>query len=197
MAERPARARAPLPEPVFFASAAELRRWFARHAASATELHVGFVKQHTGRAGLSWPQSVDEALCVGWIDGVRQRIDDEHYRIRFTPRKRGSHWSDVNIRRVAELEAEGRMQPAGLAAFQARTEARSRQAAYEQRRELALAPAELKSFRRNATAWKFFATTPPSYRHRETWRIVSAKRPETRARRLALLIAACAEGRRL
>lgn len=184
-------------EPTFFADADALRRWFARHAATATELHVGFVKRHTGRAGLSWPQSVDEALCFGWIDGVRHRIDDEHYRIRFTPRKRGSHWSAVNIRRVAELQAAGRMQPAGLEAFGARTEARSRRAAYEQDHDVAFGAAELKAMKSNKAAWRYFEASPPWYRRKATWIVISAKRPETRVRRLEKLIAACAEGRQI
>ena len=182
--------------PTFFDSPAHLRKWFARNGATAGELIVGFMKVSTGKAGLSWPEAVDEALCVGWIDGVRHRLDDERYKIRFTPRKSGSHWSAVNIRRVAELQAQGRMQPAGLAAFAARTEARSRRASYEQGENVVFGDAELKLFRKHKAAWRFFESTPPGYRRRVTWRVVSAKRPETRAKRLAELIAASAEAKR-
>ena len=190
----PAAAAAPL----FLDGPEALRDWFARHAATSTELVVGFVKTHTGRAPLTWPQSVDEALCVGWIDGVRTRIDDEHYKIRFTPRKPSSHWSAVNIRRVAEVAAQGRMTPAGLAAFAARTEERSVRASYEQRDEdVAFDAASLRELQRHPQAWQWFQAQPPGWRKQMTWRVMNAKRADTRDRRLALLIAACAEGRRL
>ena len=182
--------------PTFFESAQQLGRWFDQHAATASELSVGFLKAGTGRAGLTWPQAVDEALCVGWIDGVRHRIDDEHYRIRFTPRQPNSRWSAVNILRVSELQALGRMKPAGLAAFAARTEARSRTASYEQG-DMALSADDLAIFRRHKQAWKFFESTPPSYRRKAIWLVISAKRPDTRIRRLTQLIEACAEGRRI
>ena len=181
-------------EPIFFADAAALRDWFASHAENAKDLHVGFVKKGTGRGELTWPQAVDEALCVGWIDGIRHRIDDERYRIRFTPRRPGSHWSALNIARVAELEAHGRMQPAGRAAFAARTEERSRQASYEQRDEAAFGAEEARLFRENRTAWSFFSDCPPGYQRKATWIVMSAKRPETRQRRLLQLIAGCAKG---
>ncbi len=184
------------PSPHFFDSPEALRDWFTQHAASSTELIVGFVKTATGRAGLTWPQSVDEALCVGWIDGIRHRLDDEHYKIRFTPRKPGSHWSAVNIKRVPELQAEGRMTPAGLAAFEARTEARSRRASYEQE-TVALPPEDLRTFKAHRAAWRFFSATPPGYQRKVIWRVISAKRADTRARRLAQLIEACGRGERL
>src|SRR5215467_6915161 len=113
-------------EPTYFSSAAAFRRWLDGNATSAHELIVGFKKRHTGNPGLSWPEAVDEALCVGWVDGVRRRIDGERYQIRFTPRRRGSTWSAVNIARVAVLRQEGRMKPAGLAAFAHRAERKSR-----------------------------------------------------------------------
>lgn len=182
--------------PTFFDSPEELRKWFAKHAATAAELIVGFTKTSTGRAGLTWPQAVDEALCVGWIDGVRHGLDAERYKIRFTPRKPRSHWSAKNINRVAELEALGRMRPAGLAAFAARTEARSRRASYEQEAEIVFGDEALQAFRKHKAAWRFFAAQPPGYRRKVTWLVISPKRPETRAKRLAHLIAMSAEGKR-
>ena len=184
-------------EPTFFASADHFRQWLSAHGTDATELVVGFVKTHTGRAPMTWPQAVDEALCFGWIDGVRHRIDDDHYRIRFTPRKTTSHWSAVNIKRVPELEAEGRMTPAGLAAFALRTEARSRKASYEQDGFPELSPEQTKAFRKNKAAWAFYEKLPAGYRRQVNWLIISAKQQATRDRRFAILVAACAEGRRL
>src|SRR5688572_17013681 len=119
-------------EPTYFESSAALKRWFSKNATTARELVVGFMKVGSGAASVAWPEAVDEALCVGWIDGVRHRIDDRRYRIRFTPRKAGSNWSAVNIKRATGLAAEGRMKPAGLAAFAQRTEAKSKTASYEQ-----------------------------------------------------------------
>ena len=184
-------------QPTFFADPAELRDWFQAHADEGGELYVGYWKKGTGKPSVTWPESVDEALCVGWIDGVRRRIDDDSYLIRFTPRKAGSTWSAVNIARVAELTAEGRMQPAGLAAFERRRPARSGTYAYEQREAAELSPDQLAEFRATPGAWEFFETQPPSYRRTAVWWVVSAKRPETRARRLAQLVVDSAAGRRL
>ncbi len=180
----------------FFEDATALRAWFTAHSAHASELLVGFMKTHTGNATLTWPHAVDEALCVGWIDGVRTRVDDHRYSIRFTPRTATSHWSAVNIRRVPELEAEGRMTAAGLAAFARRTEARSRRASYEQPEFPELSAAELAEFRRNAVAWAYYEQLPPGYRRKVNWIVSSAKRDATRAKRFAALVAACAAGRR-
>jgi uncharacterized protein YdeI (YjbR/CyaY-like superfamily) len=184
-------------EPTYFASAAAFRGWLQRHAATSREIVVGFMKRATGAPSITWPEAVDEALCVGWIDGVRHRIDDERYKIRFTPRKPGSVWSAVNIARFEALQAEGRMQPAGVAAFEKRSEARSRIYSHEQAHVDELPPDEVRLFRRHPAAWKFFEAQPPSYRKRMLWRLASAKQPATRARRLQTLIEACAEGRRL
>lgn len=184
-------------EPTYFRNAAQLRRWFARNAGTADELIVGFMKSGSGQASITWPEAVDEALCVGWIDGVRHRIDDARYRIRFTPRKAGSNWSDVNIRRVAELEAQGRMTPAGREAFARRTESRSRTASYEQPATLEFTAADAKRFSAYPGAWQFYQSLPPGYRKKITWWVVSAKRQETRDKRLDQLIEACACGRRL
>ena len=183
-------------EPVYFADAGEFRDWLARHHADSNELNVGFYKRGTGAATMTWPQSVDEALCFGWIDGVRKRVDAERYQIRFTPRKPGSIWSAINIAKVAALSAAGRMQAPGLAAFALRSEAKSRIYAYETR------PAELiepyaSEFRAHADAWAFFQTQPASYRRTLTWWVINAKQEATRQRRLLQLITESAAGRRV
>jgi uncharacterized protein YdeI (YjbR/CyaY-like superfamily) len=182
--------------PVFFESPAALRRWFARNAATAAELVVGYMKRGTGVASVTWPESVDEALCVGWIDGVRKRIDDERYQIRFTPRKPRSNWSNINIARVKALKAEGRMQAAGLAAFAARDRKQPPRGSYEQKKPVMLPPKDLKAIRANAKAWKYYQTLPPGYVRLISWWILSAKKPETRAKRLNAVIAKCAAGKR-
>jgi uncharacterized protein YdeI (YjbR/CyaY-like superfamily) len=181
---------------VYFRRPADLRRWFARNHGTAAVVWVGFHKVGTGEASVTWPESVDEALCVGWIDGVRKRIDERRYAIRFTPRKPGSTWSAVNIRRAEALVVQGRMQPAGLKAFAARREEKSAIYSYEQR------PADLVEpyaglFRRNRAAWRHFRAQPPGYRRTATWWVVSAKKEPTRLARLAKLVEASAQGRRL
>jgi uncharacterized protein YdeI (YjbR/CyaY-like superfamily) len=181
-------------EPIFFARPAEFRAWLAAHHGTERELWVGFHKKASGRPSITWPESVDEALCVGWIDGIRKSVDAESYKIRFTPRKRTSTWSAVNIRRVAELTRDGRMKPSGLAAFEARMEAKSGIYSYEQRAAATLDPAAEKQFRANKKAWEFFQAQPPWYRKTAVWRVISAKRPETRQKRLADLIAQSAAG---
>lgn len=179
-----------------FATPAELRKWLARHHANAQELWVGFHKKGSSKPSITWPESVDEALCVGWIDGVRKSLGEESYVIRFTPRKATSIWSVVNVNRVAALTAESRMQPAGLAAFEARTQKKTGIYAFEQE-TAELSAADIRTFKRNKAAWKFFEAQPPGYRHQMIWRITSAKREETRARRLLKLIEASAVGTRL
>ena len=183
-------------KPTFFATPDDFRRWLERNHDKASELLVGFYKKDSGRPSITWPESVDQALCFGWIDGVRKRIDDVSYTIRFTPRKRGSNWSAVNIRRVEELTKLELMQPAGLRAFELRTPEKSGIYAYENApRELSAADA--KKFRANKKAWAYFNAQAPSYRRVAIYWIMSAKREETRARRLALLIDDSANGRRL
>jgi len=183
-------------KPIFFETPAELRRWLERNHDKAAELLVGFYKKDSGRRSMTWPESVDEALCFGWIDGVRKRIDDVSYTIRFTPRKRGSNWSAVNIRRVGELTKLGLMQPAGLKAFEARTAEKSAIYAYENAPK-ELPAAEEKKFRANRKAWTYFNAQAPSYRRVAIYWVMSAKREETRARRLALLIDDSGHERRL
>jgi uncharacterized protein YdeI (YjbR/CyaY-like superfamily) len=183
--------------PIYFATPADLRDWFTANASTATELWVGFHRRRTGEPSVTWPEAVDEALCVGWIDGVRRSIDDDRYAIRFTPRKARSTWSAVNIRRAGELIAEGRMQAAGLAAFERRSDDRAAIYSYEQRHHAELAPEEQAALDANEAARAFWDRQPPSYRRTATYWVVSAKRPETRARRLATLIEDSAAGRRI
>ena len=183
--------------PTFFATSADFRAWLKKHAATSTELIVGFHKKGTGTPSIIWQESVDEALCVGWIDGVRKRIDDDTYQIRFTPRKPTSIWSAINIARIADLTSQGRMQPAGLAAFALRSEAKSSIYAYEQRDSAALTPDFEARFRKHKNAWAFFEAQPPGYRKQMIWRIVSAKQEATREKRLLKLVEASNEGRRL
>jgi uncharacterized protein YdeI (YjbR/CyaY-like superfamily) len=185
-------------EPTFFATPEPWRAWLAEHSATSTELLVGFHKKGSGRPSITWPESVDEALCFGWIDGVRRRIDDESYAIRFTPRSGRSTWSAVNIRRVAELTAEGRMQPAGLAAFEQRSVERSVVYSYEQEPASTALPAEYEErLRADAAAAEFFDRQPASYRRAVIHWITTAKQETTRLRRLDQLMAECAQGRRL
>lgn len=182
---------------LFFPTPANFRAWLTANHATAQQLWVGFHKKDSGRPSITWPQSVDEALCVGWIDGIRKAIDSESYKIRFTPRKAISTWSAVNIGRVAELTRTGRMQQAGLEAFARRVEQKSGIYAYENRAAARLRAADEKQFRAAAVAWAFFAAQSPSYRAVASWWVTSAKRPETRDKRLASLISASSERRRI
>lgn len=178
----------------FFKTAVELRKWFAAHHADSTELWVGYYKKGSGKPSITWPESVDEALCVGWIDGIRKSIDEVSYTIRFTPRKPRSIWSAVNMRRAEELIKLGLMQPAGLAAYQAREENRSGIYSYEQR-SADLPEPYAKKLKRNKAAWDFYQSQPPSYRKAVNWWVLSAKKEETRLKRLDKLIADSASGR--
>ena len=182
-------------EPRFFATPQDFRAWLEEHHSDAGELLVGYYKKGSGRPSITWPESVDEALCFGWIDGIRRRIDDESYSIRFTPRRARSIWSAVNIARAGELIAEGRMTPAGLAAFEVRDEARSAIYSYEQRRKAKLEPEQEARLRADPAAWEWFQSRPPSWRQGAIYWITSAKKPETRERRLATLIEDAAAGR--
>ena len=184
-------------EPLFFATSNEFRSWLEKHHATATELLVGFHKKGTGRASMTWTESVREALCFGWIDGIRRSLGEEAYTIRFTPRKPRSNWSSLNVRHVEELIREGRMAPAGLAAYEARTPERTGVYAFEQRHAARLEPQQEERFRADSKAWEFFEAQPVSYRQTAIYWVVSAKRRETRARRLEALMADSAAGRRL
>jgi len=173
--------------PAFFSSPALLRRWFERHHAERTELLIGFYKKGSGRPSVTYSEALDEALCVGWIDGVRRSLDSDSYTIRFTPRKPFSYWSAINRRRAAALEAAGRMGPAGLAAFERRDLTAPRKYSFENK-PTRLAPSLEKRFRANARAWAFFAAQPPGYRRTAIFYVMSAIQDETKARRLAKLI---------
>ncbi len=181
----------------FFPTPAAFRRWLRKHHKTENALLVGFYRKASGRPSITWPESVDEALCFGWIDGIRRRIDAESYSIRFTPRRPLSTWSAINIGRVKVLKAAGRMEPHGLAAFARRTAEKSATYAYEQRKTAELPAADRKQLRAVPKAWAYFKSLPPSHRHLMAWWVTSARQEATRARRLARLIAACAEGRRL
>ena len=183
------------PEVHFFANPAELRDWFDANHETAAELWLGYHKKATGRPTVSWSDAVDEALCVGWIDSVRYSIDAERSRQRFTPRRKGSNWSSINIAKVAQLTAEGRMRPAGLRAFEQRSEAKSGVYSYENRHLAEFSAAEEAAFRAEMAAWAWFESRPQSFRTHATWWVVSAKRDETRERRFAELVAESAAGR--
>jgi uncharacterized protein YdeI (YjbR/CyaY-like superfamily) len=180
----------------YFRSPTELRKWFTAHHDTVRELWVGFHKKSTGKPSITWPESVDEALCVGWIDGVRKTVDDSSYTIRFTPRKAESVWSGVNIKKAEALIAKGRMRPEGLKAFRARKENRSGIYSYEQRAARLEEPYG-SLLRKNKAAWDFFQAQPPGYRKTIGWWVVSAKKEETRLKRLDKLIDASVRGRRL
>ena len=178
----------------FLSSPDELRDWFDANHATATELWLGHHRKSTGRPTIAWSDAVDEALCVGWIDGVRFSLDDERFAQRFTPRRKGSNWSAINVQKVAELTKQGRMRPAGLAAFEQRTPDRTGVYSYE--REAATFTAdEEERFRADTAAWADWQRRAPSYRRAVTYWVVSAKQPDTRARRLASLIEASVAGR--
>jgi uncharacterized protein YdeI (YjbR/CyaY-like superfamily) len=183
--------------PTFFETSESFAAWLEKHGAAESELIVGYYKRGAQRGTMSWPESVDAALCFGWIDGVRKRIDEHSYQIRFTPRKPTSIWSRINIERARVLKRDGKMREAGLKAYSHRREDKSRIYSYEQQKTAALERSDELRFRKAKAAWKFFEAQPPSYRQLVIWRIVSAKRPETRERRLADLIKASQERRRL
>lgn len=175
-------------KPRFFATAADLRAWLVANHTTATELLVGFYKRGSGKPRITWPELVDEALCFGWIDGVRKGIDEVSYSIRLTPRTPRSVWSAVNIARAGELTRQGRMHSASIAAFERRSDQRSRIYSYEQRNAARLGSDAARRFRANKKAWAFFQAQPPGYRKTAIWWVISAKRDETRAKRLATLI---------
>ena len=180
-------------EPRFFATSTEFRAWLERITPSVSCWSAS--TRRARAASITWPEAVDEALCFGWIDGVRRSIDEQSYSNRFTPRRPRSNWSAINIKRAHELIEEGRMTPAGLAAFEARTAGRSAVYSYEQRHEARLDAEQEARFRGEAAAWEWFQGRPPSFRRAAVYWVTSAKRAETRERRLASLIEAAAEGR--
>lgn len=180
----------------YFPDAASFRSWLRKNHVSATELTVAFHRIATGRKTITYPEALDQALCFGWIDGVRHSLGDGAYTIRFTPRKHKSNWSYINIRRAKELIRLKCMTPAGLKAFEKRKE-RQNVRHSEERKNSKFSPAQSKSFRANPTAWQFFQSQPPSYRSVCTFWVVSAAKEETRERRLQQLISDSAAGRRI
>jgi uncharacterized protein YdeI (YjbR/CyaY-like superfamily) len=181
-------------KPTFFATPSEFRAWLEEHHHKAQELCVGFYKKNSGKPSITWPEAVDEALCLGWIDGVRKGIDDVSYTIRFTPRKPRSTWSAVNVKRARELASQGLMRPAGLKVFEERAGEKSGIYAYEQE-NARLDDAYEQQFRANKKAWDFFQTQAAWYRKTATWWVISAKKEETRQKRLATLIENSEQGR--
>jgi uncharacterized protein YdeI (YjbR/CyaY-like superfamily) len=184
----------PAERPTYFATPEEFRAWLEEHHASAKELWVGFHKKSTGKPSITWPEAVDQALCFGWIDGIRKSVDSDSYMNRFTPRRPRSNWSAVNIARVKELTAAGLMRPAGIAAFEKRTEENSAVYSYEQK-DVQLGEEYERQFRANRAAWTYFQAQPPWYRRTASRWVTGAKREETRRKRLAALIEDSAHGR--
>ncbi|HKS30983.1 MAG TPA: YdeI/OmpD-associated family protein [Chthoniobacterales bacterium] len=183
--------------PIFFATSDDFRAWLEKYHQITTEQWVGFHRKSSGHASITWPEAVDEALCFGWIDGLRKTIDARKYKIRFTPRRPSSIWSAINSARIRELIREGRVRLAGRTAFQKRTAAKSHVYSYENRKAAKLSSAQTKLFRVETAAWKFFQRQPKSYRQTAIWWVVSAKRSPTRENRLQRLIASSKDGRRL
>jgi len=177
--------------PLFFATPAAWRRWLAQNHARSKEVLVGFHKRASGKPSITWPESVDEALCYGWIDGIRRRLDDHSYTIRFTPRRIGSTWSLINVGRVQALTKLRRMRQAGTRAFKARSVKKTGVGSYEQRGTVAFSRPLERFFRARPEAWTFFTAQPPGYQRMATWWVVSAVKEETRHRRLERLVEQC------
>ena len=180
----------PAPKPrdvIFFTSPEELRAWFDEHHETADELWVGYHRKATATPTVTWPEAVDEALCVGWIDGIRYRLDDTRHAQRFTPRRKGSIWSAINTKRAGELISEGRMRPAGRTAFEARSPEKTAIYSYE-RETAAFSDDQQRRFEADASAWAFFQAQAPSWRRAITHWVSSAKRDETRERRFNQLL---------
>jgi uncharacterized protein YdeI (YjbR/CyaY-like superfamily) len=181
----------------FFATAAELRAWFEQHHETAPELLVGYWKKGTGGVGVSHPEAIEQALCFGWIDSVARRLDDRRYQVRFTPRRRSSVWSAVNVAKIAELTERGLMYPAGLRAFDQRKTDQVGVYSYENPESAQLTAEQTALIQANPLAWEWFSRQTPAYRRSATHWVITAKRPETRARRLAQLIGDSAQGRKV
>jgi uncharacterized protein YdeI (YjbR/CyaY-like superfamily) len=183
-------------KPRFFATPDRFRAWLERNHDRETEVWVGFHRKGSAKPSLTWPEAVDQALCFGWIDGIRKRIDDTSYMNRFTPRRPTSTWSEVNVKRATELIELGLMTPAGMRAFEARRANRTGIYSYEQRPK-DLPARYARRFRANVRAWKAWRAMPPSYRKAATWWVISAKREETRERRLTTLVETTSRGERI
>jgi uncharacterized protein YdeI (YjbR/CyaY-like superfamily) len=185
------------PKPTFFPTPADFRAWLEAHHDKFRELLVGFYKKDSGKPSITWPESVEVALCFGWIDGVRKSLNETSYTIRFTPRKPTSTWSSININLVRKLTKQGLMHPAGLKAFAARSEKKSGIYAYEQRKTARFTRDQEKQFRANKSAWEFFRSQAPWYQRVCTYRVITAKKKETRLMRLSELIAHSQNQRRM
>ncbi|HLA55586.1 MAG TPA: YdeI/OmpD-associated family protein [Flavobacterium sp.] len=183
-------------EPQFFKTPEDFRKWFAKNHDKEKEVIVGFYKKGSGKPSMDWSESVDQALCYGWIDGVRKSIDADSYCIRFTPRKPTSIWSTINIKKIEELTKKGLMKPAGIAAFEKRTEARSGIYSFENEAKT-LAPLYEKQFMSDKKAWAFFSAQPPGYKRLNIFRVMSAKQEKTQLSRLKKLIAASKAEKRI
>jgi uncharacterized protein YdeI (YjbR/CyaY-like superfamily) len=181
---------------IFFRSASEFRRWLEKHHETAREIWVGFYKKDSTRRGIAYAEAVDQALCYGWIDGIRKRIDEEGYTNRFSPRTSKSVWSSINIKRAEELRRLGLMRPPGVKAFDTRDPARSGIYSFENRPKM-LAPALERRFKANKKAWLFFQAQPQGYRRVIVFMVMSAKQDETRERRLERVMKASEKGLRL
>ncbi len=184
-------------DPLFFATADDLRAWFAEHHESAPELFLGYWKKGTGKPTVTHTEAIEQALCFGWIDSIGRRIDDERYQVRFTPRRKGSVWSAVNVATIARLTEQGQMYPAGLRAFEERRPDRVATYSYEQPADAVLEPAQEERLKADPLAWEWFCTQSPSYRRAAVHWVTSAKRPDTRERRLVQLIKDSAAGQRV
>jgi uncharacterized protein YdeI (YjbR/CyaY-like superfamily) len=184
-------------EPHFFKTQDDFREWLDKSHDKETEILVGFYKTNSGKPGITWPESVDQALCYGWIDGVRRSLGGEAYTIRFTPRKATSIWSAVNIKKMEVLQEKGLMNPAGLAAFEKRKEHKSKVYAYEQEKDAELPAVMEKEFKANKVAWDFFMKQAFWYRKQMLYRITSAKQEKTQRSRFEKLLNASAEGKRI
>jgi uncharacterized protein YdeI (YjbR/CyaY-like superfamily) len=185
------------PEPIFFDSPQAFYDWLDQNHETESEVYVGYWKKHTGKPSLTWSQAVDQALCFGWIDGRVNSIDDERHMQRFTPRKPNSNWSNINVEKMKKLTEAGLVKPAGHAAFERRRADRTGIYSFERQAEAKLEPEQEKRFKANAAAWEFFQAQAASYKRTAIHLVTSAKRPETRERRLNLLIEDSAAGRRL
>ena len=182
---------------LFFEKPEDFRKWLQNNHQSVTEQWVGFYKKHTQLPSITWPESVDQALCFGWIDGLRRSIDDKAYKIRFTPRNRRSHWSAVNIKRIKELQQLGLVTSNGWEVFNKRSSGLSKQRSYEQSGPINLSAEYQKTFKEYPDAWKDFADRTPSYRKQCVWWVMSAKRKTTQEKRLGILIEACEQGQKI
>jgi uncharacterized protein YdeI (YjbR/CyaY-like superfamily) len=183
-------------KPRYFKSQAEFRRWLEAHHASERELVVGFYKKASGKGGIGYKEAVDEALCFGWIDGIKKRVDEASYTHRFTPRRAGSIWSAINLKRMNELIALGLVSTAGLDTFERRDPKKAGLYSFENRPQ-AFDAVIARAFKANARAWAFFRAQPPGYQKVLTFWIMSAKKEETRLRRLDVLVRRSAEGKRM